>query len=172
MREGVAEIGLIEGAIDHPGLTECEVARDQLVIVVAPDHAWATRSAALLPADLLGSEWVMREPGSGTRSEFEAALTATGLDPARLSVAIELPSNEAVRAAVETGAVATAISASVAAPSIEAGLLVTVPFDLPSRAFRFLLHAERTPSRSVEAFLASIRPSRPGQAVTAPAKSR
>ena len=172
VREGVAEIGLIEGGIDHPGLIEREVARDQLVIVVAPDHPWAARSAALQPSDLLGSEWVMREPGSGTRSEFEAALTAAGLDPGTLAVAIELPSNEAVRAAVETGDVATAISASVAAPSIEAGLLVAVQFDLPSRGFRSLVHGERTPSRSAEAFLASIAPPRARRAGAAPAESR
>ena len=160
VREGVAEIGLIEGAIEHPGLDEREVARDQLVIVVAPDHPWAARRGALTAAELSGSEWVMREPGSGTRSEFEAAITAAGLDPDTLTVAIELPSNEAVRAAVESGEVATAISASVAAPSLEAGLLVAVPFELPSRAFRSLLHAERTPSRSAEAFLAAIAPPR------------
>ena len=158
VRDGVAEIGLIEGAIDHPGLVEREVARDQLVIVVAPDHPWAARQTALQPSELLDVAWVMREPGSGTRSEFEAALAVAGLDPVKLTVAIELPSNEAVRSAVETGDAATAISASVAAPSIEAGLLVAVPFDLPSRAFRSLLHAERTPSRSAEAFLAGIVP--------------
>ncbi len=156
VRDGTAEIGLIEGTIDHPGLVEREVARDQLVIVVAPDHPWASRPGAFGAADLLGSEWVMREPGSGTRSEFESALTDAGIDPAALPVALELPSNEAVRAAVEAGGAATAISASVASPSIEAGLLVAVKFDLPSRAYRSLLHAERTPSRSAEAFLAGL----------------
>ena len=169
VRDGTAEIGLIEGVIDHPGLVEREVARDQLLVVVAPDHPWAARTSGLVPSDLAGSQWVMREPGSGTRSEFEAAIAAAGLDPTTLTVALELPSNEAVRGAVEAGDAATAISASVAAPSIEAGLLVAVPFDLPSRAFRCLLHVERTPSRSAEAFLAGItRPelSRTGAATT------
>ena len=156
VREGTADIGLIEGTIDHPGLIEREVARDQLVVVVAPDHAWAARTRNLEPAELADAEWIMREPGSGTRSEFEAAIAAAGVDPSALRIVIELPSNEAVRAAVEVGGAATAISASVAAPSIEAGLLVAVPFDLPSRAFRSLLHAERTPSRSADAFLAGI----------------
>ena len=158
VRDGTAEIGLIEGTIDHPGLVEREVARDQLLVVVAPDHPWAARTSGLAPSELAGSAWVMREPGSGTRSEFEAAVTAAAIDPTTLTVALELPSNEAVRGAVEAGDAATAISASVAAPSIEAGLLVAVPFDLPSRAFRSLLHAERTPSRSAEAFLAGIAP--------------
>ena len=157
VRDGTAEIGLIEGTIDHPGLVEHELARDQLMVVVAPDHPWATRPGAFAPADLLDTDWVMREPGSGTRSEFELALATAGLDVAALVVALELPSNEAVRAAVEAGGAAAAISAAVAAPSIEAGLLVGVPFDLPSRAYRSLLHAERTPSRSAVAFLEGLR---------------
>jgi DNA-binding transcriptional LysR family regulator len=68
-------------------------------------------------------EWVLREPGSGTRSVFEDALAHAGFATGALRVQLELPSNEAVRAAVEAGLGATAISASVAAPSIEAGLL-------------------------------------------------
>ena len=172
VREGTAEIGLIEGRIDHPGLIERDVARDQLLVVVAPDHPWATRTGGLSPSDLAGTEWVMREPGSGTRSEFEAAIAALGLDPTTLTVALELPSNEAVRGAVEAGDAATAISASVAAPSIEAGLLVSVPFDLPSRAFRSLLHAERPPSRSAEAFLAGIAPPALSRTVAAAAAGR
>ena len=153
VRDGTAEIGLIEGAVDAPGLLEREVARDQLVVVVAPDHPWAARPG-LAPADLAGSEWVLREPGSGTRSAFEAALAALGVAALDLTVTLELPSNEAVRAAVEAGGGATALSASVAAPSLEAGLLQLVPFELPTRAFRVLQHAERTPSRSSERFVA------------------
>jgi DNA-binding transcriptional LysR family regulator len=78
---------------------------------------------------------------------FEQALTAFGVVPNNLRVTLELPSNEAVRAAVEAGMGATAISASVTAPSIEAGLLYQVPIKLPGRHFHMLYHAERNPSR-------------------------
>jgi hypothetical protein len=54
-----------------------------------------------------------------------------------------LLSNEAVRAAVEAGPGATAIPASVAVPSIEAGLLHRVAFRLPEREFHVLRHRER-----------------------------
>lgn len=46
---------------------------------------------------------VIREAGSGTRSAFEAALERFGLTSRLLNVALELPSNEAVRAAVGAG---------------------------------------------------------------------
>jgi DNA-binding transcriptional LysR family regulator len=68
-----------------------------------------------------------------------------------------LPSNGAVRAAVESGWAATVISASVAAPGIEAGLLVHVPFALPERSFQVARHKERSLRRSAEAMLKLIK---------------
>ena len=42
VHEGDAELGFVEGAVDDPALTSRPVARDQMVIVVGPDHPWAT----------------------------------------------------------------------------------------------------------------------------------
>jgi DNA-binding transcriptional LysR family regulator len=80
-----------------------------------------------------------------------------GLLPGALEIALELPSNESVRAAVEAGMGATAISASVAAPSLEAGLLRQVALDLPDRAFNVICHVERHASEAAEALLAMVR---------------
>jgi DNA-binding transcriptional LysR family regulator len=156
VRDGVAEIGFVEGAVDDALLTVDQVARDSLVVVVAPDHEWSNVDH-LRPEALTETEWVLREPGSGTRSEFEAAVRNFGLSPATLKIALELPSNEAVRAAVEAGMGATAISASVAAASLEAGLLNQVTLDLPDRAFNVIRHSERHDSKAVEALLAIAR---------------
>ena len=155
VHEGAAELGFVEGAVDDPALASRRVARDQLVVVVGQDHAWASRDR-LAPEDLVGSEWVLREPGSGTRSEFEAALGRFGVCPADLRVVLDLPSNEAVGAAVEAGMGATAISASVAAPGIEAGLLHQVALPLPERDFNVLRHAGRYCSQAADALLRLI----------------
>ena len=72
-------------------------------------------------------------------------------------MALALPSNESVRAAVEAGLGATALSASVAAPSLEAGLLVAIPFDIETRMFSLLRRRVRAPGRVGEALLATIR---------------
>jgi DNA-binding transcriptional LysR family regulator len=79
-----------------------------------------------------------------------------GVSPVALRIALELPSNEAVRAAVEAGLGATAISASVAAPSLEAGLLHQVRFDLPERDFHVVRHVERYRSSAVDALLSMV----------------
>ena len=155
---GSAELGFVEGAVDDPSLESEVVARDQLVIVVGPEHDWARPGQVVTPQRLTESEWVMREAGSGTRSVFEAALAGLGVLPANLRVVLELPSNESVRAAVEAGMGATAISASVAAPSIEAGLLHAVDLALPERQFYVLRHRERYHSHAGDALLAMLAP--------------
>jgi len=167
VHEGLAELGFVEGAVDDPTLESRKVARDQLVIVVGPGHPWmqpgATRGT-VTPACLAESDWVLREAGSGTRSEFEAALEGFGIALSSLRVALDLPSNESVRAAVEAGMGATAISASAAAPSIEAGLLHAVDLALPAgrsasvceRDFHVLRHTGRYRSRAADALLAII----------------
>jgi DNA-binding transcriptional LysR family regulator len=154
---GLAELGFVEGAVTNDRLASAPVARDQLVLVVGRDHPWK-KAKTLTAADLLRGDWVLREVGSGTRSAFEQALSVRGVAPEHLRVAMELPSNEAVRAAVEAGLGATALSASVAAPSIEAGLLCHVPFRLPQREFHVLTHKERSLGRVADALLAVMQP--------------
>ncbi|GJE82433.1 LysR family transcriptional regulator [Methylorubrum thiocyanatum] len=152
VRAGTAELGFVEGALDDPTLASTTIARDQLVLVVAPGHPFAG-ATDLEPEDLVSADWVLREAGSGTRSAFEAALTEAGLAPAQLQILLELPSNEAVRAAVEAGGGAAVLSETVVAAALRAGTLVRAAFDLPSRPFRVLRHKERYRSRAADVLL-------------------
>lgn len=155
VQSGVAEIGLVEGEIKSDDLEATAIARDQLMIVVAPGHPWADEEG-LDARDLLRGDWVLREVGSGTRSVLESALKAMG-SRSKFRVVLELPSNEAVRAAVEAGIGASALSASVIAPSIEVGLLKSVKFSLPEREYYVLHHRERYLSRAGKSFLAALK---------------
>lgn len=155
VREGTADLGFVEGDVADPALAVRPVARDEMVLVVGADHPWAGRTAIRV-AELADTPWVLREAGSGTRAIFEAALRDHGLDPAGLRVAFELPSNEAVRAAVRAGAGATVISALVVEPGIRGGLLHQIPFDWPERPFLVLRHKERYQSAAEKALLDMI----------------
>ncbi len=166
VREGVAELGFVEGVVEDLALTREVVAHDQLLLVVGADHPWAGRDQVDTD-EFLRTDWVLRELGSGTRSVFEAKLKQLGL-LGRLRIILELPSNEAVRAAVEAGAGATVISASVAAPSLEAGLLHRIGLDLPDRAFEVLRHRERHVSRAAQAFLDIVGLDRDGRRFVTP----
>jgi DNA-binding transcriptional LysR family regulator len=154
---GAAELGLVEGEIDQPMLDQTMVGSDRLAVLVTPDHAWVRMGAGKLKAaDLARETWVLREVGSGTRSTLETALQRAGVDPGSLSVAMTLPSNEAVLAAAEAGAGATALSESVVTASVAAGRLAVVGFDLPERRFRLLRHRERYRSKAGDAFVAAV----------------
>lgn len=146
------DLGFVEGEIDDPSLTVRPLPGDYLALVAAPGHDW-THRAPITPADLTASPWVLREPGSGTRAVLEGVLAGRGLTPADLDIAMELPSNEAVRAAVEAGAGATILSKLVVQSSLLAGRLVRISFDLPPRAFHVLRHKERHFSLAERRFL-------------------
>lgn len=153
---GAADIGFVEGQVDAENLVQQTVARDRLVAVVSRKHALASRKR-VDAADLLSADWILREPGSGTRSEFEEALKHWKIFPDRLNVVLELPSNEAVRTAVEAGAGATVISELVAAPGIKSGKLKAIAMDFPQRAFIVLRHRERYCSKAAQVFLSEIK---------------
>lgn len=156
VREGEADLGFVEGEVEETLLARTAVPGDRLVLVVAADHPFAARRT-LAAGDLLELTFVLREPGSGTRQVFEDALRASGLDPAGLKVALELPSNEAVISAVAAGAGATVISDLVAAAGLATGMLRQLPLSFPARRFYALRHADRYHSRAAQALMALIR---------------
>lgn len=147
--DGRAEMGFVEGAVDHPALSHRVVARDRVVIVAPSGHSLAGQSVT--PDDLCDARWILREPGSGTR----AALTSV-LDEAALDIALSLSSNEAVRSAVLAGNALTAVSEFVVKDDLATGRLVRIAFDLPERAFRLLRHKERHRSKAALAFEALL----------------
>ncbi|WP_198120857.1 LysR family transcriptional regulator [Massilia rhizosphaerae] len=156
VREGQADLGLVEGGVDDAALVVDSVGQDRMAIVVAPGHPW-TRKRRLAAADLQAARWIMREPGSGTRSALEEMLVEQGADLDALQVVLTLPSNEAVRAAVMSGSDVAGLSELVAAPYIAAGLLAKVGADLPPRDFFLLRHRERYRSRASQAFEQLVR---------------
>jgi len=148
---GVADIGLVEGAVQAPALSLRRVGTDKLIIVTGPDHRW--RDAEKLTWDsLFSGQWILREHGSGTRSVFEDAMRVAGYNPARLNIALELPSNEAICSAVLSGNYVTAISELVAAPHLAAGTLVKANFALPQRQFLMLSHKDRYQTKAFKSF--------------------
>src|SRR5258708_8934490 len=156
VHQGSADLGFVEGQVDDPLLAIRRIEGDSLVIVVGMNHPWVGQSR-ITPNRLTTSGWILREPGSGTRSMFEAALRKFGIKFSDLRIALELPSNEAVRAAVESGDCATASSDLVVAQSLAAGTLHHVRIDLPRRSFFVLRHKERYASQAEQALLASFR---------------
>lgn len=149
--DGAAELGFIEGTIDEPALAHWVVARDRMKLVAAEaaptiDEGWIREA-----------RWIVREQGSGTRSTFEAALRDRGIDPIALSIAMTLPSNEAVRTAVEAGAGVAVLSELVVRRAIATGSLHDLGLALPDRPFHALRHKERYRTRAADALTDLIK---------------
>jgi DNA-binding transcriptional LysR family regulator len=150
VRRGEAELGFVEGLVDDPALARWPVGEDALQLVRA-------EPAGRVDADWLRrARWVMREPGSGTRTSLEAALARIGIGVDDLGVAMTLPSNEAVRTAVAAGEGIAGLSSLVVEPLIAAGRLSALDVMLPPRPFYGLRHKERYRSRASEVLLEMI----------------
>lgn len=157
--DGDVELGFVEGPegpSPDPQLATEPVAEDPLVMVVAPGHPWSAK-AKLSPEDLAATRWVVREDGSGTRAFLAKTLAELGVSYDRLNVVVELPSNEAVLAAVLAGAGATVLSERVCCDALDAERLVRLPIALSPRAFYAIQHVDRYRSRAVAAFLEVLR---------------
>lgn len=99
---GKLELGLVGSKPRDQRLGYEEVCRDELQLVVHPQHPFATRGI-IDPHELLDVPFVMREHGSGTRAEMSKALKAAEIDSDQLRVVADVGSNEAVREAVKSG---------------------------------------------------------------------
>lgn len=154
VRDGEADLGIVEGEIDDPALAHWPIGEDRLLLVGAAPFPAVPIDAAWLRQ----ARWVQREPGSGTRSTLDGYLLARGIDPATLDIALVLPSNESVRTAVEAGAGVAVLSALVVAPTIAAGTLHAAPIAFDPRLFFGLRHKERYRTKAADALLEMIAP--------------
>lgn len=153
---GKTDLGLVEGRVDSDELTVERLGGDRLVLLVGRGHPWQD-GRALRPEDLARVDWVLREAGSGTRAAVDAEFAHLRFGADELNLLLELPSNEACIAAVETGRCATVLSMLAAAPHLAQGRIFEAGFPFPSRSFSVLAHPERHRSRPAENFIALIR---------------
>jgi DNA-binding transcriptional LysR family regulator len=149
---GEAEIALVEGDVAQEGLVAWPVGGNSLSIYCAPDHP-LTRAEAVTVADLAAARWVLREKGSGTRSAFEAALSARGLSPESLDVALEMPSTEAGLSALAATRALAPASNLAAAPLVALGRIAPIAFTVADRRYDLLTHKGRALSRAARAFI-------------------
>jgi DNA-binding transcriptional LysR family regulator len=153
--EGEANIGLVEGPTQHRALIRRQIDHDQIVLVVASDQPPLPVNARGR-LDLRAITWVIREVGSGTRRGLEDLANREGLSLDELNIFLVLPSNEAVREAIEAGAGATIISRHVVASAIAAGKLIEIPIELPQREYALVRHRDRHATLAQEALVAYL----------------
>lgn len=148
VRDGQLDLGLIEGPCHLDELDSIGWREDELVVITAPDHEWA-RQQLVEREQLLQGDWIVREPGSGTREVIEAAL---GCNLSTLRSTLELGHTEAIKKGVEAGLGVSCLSQLAVQRELDLGVVVaiTTPLNL-KRQLSLLLHAERYQTRLLRA---------------------
>ncbi|WP_370618689.1 LysR family transcriptional regulator [Mumia sp. Pv 4-285] len=127
VRDGDVDLGFIESAGTPHDLATRVVGHDSLAVVVAPGHPWSRRRTPVTLDELQTASYVVREPGSGTRSTFEAALRR---QPA---IVLEASSTSALLGAAAAGVGPAVVSRRAVVGDVERGRLVIVPTALDLR---------------------------------------
>jgi DNA-binding transcriptional LysR family regulator len=123
LREHAADLAFVGVPRVDPDFASVRVGIDRLVVVVPPGHPWCDRPS-VVGDDLAAVPLVLREPGSGSREAFDAAMATHGLSCAPQVV---VGSALALKAAVGAGAGVGVVSRWVIAEDVAAGRLAVVP---------------------------------------------
>ena len=147
------DVGLVEGHFSHPELESLPWGGDVLVVFAAPSHPLTGQPAVSLD-DLAAADWIVREPGSGTRDAFDRAVS--DVLPA-LRIRLELEHTEAIKRAVESGLGVGCLSALTLREAFRRGSLV--PLATPglnfARRFHIVLRRDKYRSPACIDFLAA-----------------
>jgi DNA-binding transcriptional LysR family regulator len=127
--ESRVDVALVEGPVAHPRVDVIPWRDDELVIIAPPDHQLVARPVAV--RELTGQQFLVREPGSGTRVVTEQALAGHGI---RLTNTIRLGGTEAIKQGVAAGLGLAVVSRAAAADQLALGRIAVL--DVPALTIR------------------------------------
>lgn len=145
------DVGFIEGFCHEPNIEVIPWCEDELVIFASPDHELAQKKT-ISEKDLASADWILREPGSGTREIFDNAVLGR---ISKINLLLEFSHTEAIKRAVETGIGIGCVSRRSLQDAIDRGSLVVLntPFLNLKREFFILIHRQKYRTRGLEHFL-------------------
>jgi DNA-binding transcriptional LysR family regulator len=149
------DLAVVGPALKDSELTILPFLSDELAVVAPAGHRLAGRHGLSLK-DLQDQPFVMREPASGSRWSLEKAARKAG---AKLTVAMELGSNGAIKHAVESGLGLAVLSRYACALELAGGRLVELDVrGFPIRRDWHIVHLRRRRlPASVNAFIAFLK---------------
>ena len=120
------DVGLIEIITEQPTLDRRSAGRDELQLIVPPDHPLAG-ARSVRAEQLVSYPLLHREPGNAIRDLVDQFFAAAGIPFEDLNVAAELGSLSAVKHLAAQGFGVAIASAAAIRRAVEAGRLVGVP---------------------------------------------
>ena len=157
VENNVIDLGVVEGPVTNKNLLVEICRKDDLVVVVPPDHELAKQKSVSVKK-MLEYPFICREEGSGTREVIAEHLRAQGLGKHALKACLELGSPESIKGAIQAGMGVSVLSSVSLAKEIKLGTLVTIPLDPPlSREFSFVRQRQKFRVRTMEELLEFAR---------------
>ncbi len=145
------DIALIEGKTLHPQLIAEPFGYDEMCIITSVNHPLAESDQVALH-QLESTDWLLREPGSGTR-EFFLRNIAPRLE--HWNEAFEFNTTEAIINSVSAGLGFACLSKLAVEGAIQDGRVkaISIPLDM-KRRFWMLVHKEKYQSPLLKTFMA------------------
>lgn len=155
LRHFQIDLGFIEGFCHEPEIEVLPWGEDELVIFAAPSHALAQKGC-VDEADLAAADWILREPGSGTREVFDNAVMGR---IQRLNLLLEFGHTEAIKQAVASGIGIGCASRRSLEDAFRTGSVVPLatPFLNLRRELYVLIHRQKFRTQGLELFLRHCR---------------
>ncbi|MFP4251556.1 MAG: LysR family transcriptional regulator [Guyparkeria sp.] len=134
VEHNVVDLALVEGSVTNKNLLVETCRRDELVVIMPPEHELAAYADDGVPVEkLMKYPFICREEGSGTREVVISYMNEQGFAEG-WDVCMELGSPEAIKGAVEAGMGLSIMSSAGISKELKLGLLTAVP--LQPRLFR------------------------------------
>jgi DNA-binding transcriptional LysR family regulator len=123
------------------------ILKNPLQLIAPADH-WARNTKALRFNEVAQERFLLREPGSATRSVFESYLSRQGF---QLAHSMQIESNETIRLSVASGLGVAVLSAHTLSQSNEAlAILDVIDFPLQSHWYLVTHKTKRLPYAAVQ----------------------
>ena len=122
LQDAEVDIALMEWWDDRPGFDAEIWRRERLVVIVSPEHPWATRKS-VDKAMLIREPMIGGEPGTGTARLLQQAF---GVEAGTLKIGLQLGSTEAVKQAVRAGLGISLTLESAVRDEVKAGTLLAL----------------------------------------------
>ncbi|WP_448216386.1 LysR family transcriptional regulator [Endozoicomonas sp. 2B-B] len=153
------DIGCVEGPCQHEDIDVIPWKEDELLVICSPDNPIAKRGEISLK-ELNHQQWILREPGSGTRNIFDQHLSQKLTD---LPIKMELNQSEAIKKLVQYGQGIGCLSRLCVSHELELGELVAVKISgiTMKRTLSLLLHRKKYQSQIIQLILKALRWQKP-----------
>lgn len=144
---GDIDFGIVGAKIPHNQLKYVDLVEDQLVLVLPYKESYSNIDGIKLK-DLLRKNFILREPGSGTRSIIEESLKRQNISIDELQVVAYIENTEAIKQCIRKGLGISILSKRVIEDELKYKLLSYMDIvDLElKRNFYFVYHNQRLPS--------------------------